>query len=346
MKFAAVMVTSAALISVAGMASARRAGWEYGEEWDGLCAAGLAQSPVDLGGPAEYDGGIGEFTFVNYESQPLATNITNNGHTAEVTFSFEGGDDAAGGAPSLSGGGLPGPGDTFRLTQMHFHWGAVDDRGSEHTYGNLSFPLEMHIVHYNVKYGDLAGAAPQPDGLAVLGVLFEMASEDNPKFGPMLEACKRIEEPSSAEASTNLVARSFPVMDFLPANRKNFIRYSGSLTTPPCAESVTWTVFAEPLPISRAQLDSLRRLKDLNGGAMVDNFRPVQPLNDRNLVVTSEELAENGMVFFNSASTAVAAKSYDVYDKESLHYHAHPKVRFFTEERVRFLGKSSNNSYP
>ena len=60
----------------------------------------------------------------------------------------------------------------------------------------------------------------------------------------------------------------------------------------------------------------LQQLQDLNGGAMVDNFRPVQPLNDRNLVVTSEELAENGMVFFNSASTAVAAKSYDVYDKE------------------------------
>ena len=51
------------------------------------------------------------------------------------------------------------------------------------------------------RYGDLAGAAPQPDGLAVLGVLFEMASEDNPKFGPMLEACKRIEEPSSAEVT-------------------------------------------------------------------------------------------------------------------------------------------------
>ena len=57
------------LVSIGSVASAGP-GWKYGgEEWGGLCAEGLAQSPVDLGGPAEFDGGVGELTFVNYESQ-------------------------------------------------------------------------------------------------------------------------------------------------------------------------------------------------------------------------------------------------------------------------------------
>ena len=42
--------------------------------------------------------------------------------------------------------------------------------------------------------GEIAGAAARPDGLAVLGVLFEIAEEDNPKFEPMLAAAQLIKE--------------------------------------------------------------------------------------------------------------------------------------------------------
>ena len=56
-------------ILLIGSVASAGAGWKFGEEWEvGLCAAGFAQSPVDLG-PAEFDGGIGEFNFVNYESE-------------------------------------------------------------------------------------------------------------------------------------------------------------------------------------------------------------------------------------------------------------------------------------
>ena len=52
-------------------------GWRYGREaeaeWGGLCGAGLAQSPVDLGGPggstAEFDGDLGELVFVKYDTK-------------------------------------------------------------------------------------------------------------------------------------------------------------------------------------------------------------------------------------------------------------------------------------
>ena len=47
--------------------------------------------------------------------QPLSTHICNNGHTADVTFAFEEGEDP----PAISGGGLSDDGgDTFRLASL------------------------------------------------------------------------------------------------------------------------------------------------------------------------------------------------------------------------------------
>lgn len=45
-----------------------------------------------------------------------------------------------------------------------------------------------------------------------------------------------------------------PLRTFLPRNLDSFYRYSGSLTTPTCNEVVTWTVFANAIPISEKQV--------------------------------------------------------------------------------------------
>ena len=36
------------------------------------------------------------------------------------------------------------------------------------------FDGEMHLVHYNTKYGSFGNAVDKPDGLAVLGVFLEV----------------------------------------------------------------------------------------------------------------------------------------------------------------------------
>ena len=48
------------------------------------------------------------------------------------------------------------------------------------------------------------------------------------------------------------------------------------------------TVFEEPLSISESQLYALRSLKDGEERRMVDNYRPVQPLNGRRLLITRD----------------------------------------------------------
>ena len=40
----------------------------------------------------------------------------------------------------------------------------------------------------------------------------------------------------------------------LPFGRRKFYRYQGSLTTPPCSEIVTWTVFRYPLLLTSGQV--------------------------------------------------------------------------------------------
>lgn len=47
---------------------------------------------------------------------------------------------------------------------------------------------------------------------------------------------------------------SFSIRDLLPTHLDRYYRYNGSLTTPPCFQSVLWSLFPQPVRISRAQV--------------------------------------------------------------------------------------------
>jgi len=63
----------------------------------------------------------------------------------------------------------------------------------------------------------------------------------------------------------------------LPKSKK-YTTYSGSLTTPPCSEGVTWLVLNEPVEMSKDQIEAF-------GAIIHANNRPIQPLNRRPLKV-------------------------------------------------------------
>ena len=62
--------------------------------------------------------------------------------------------------------------------------------------------------------------------------------------------------------------------DLLPGDR-DYYRYEGSLTTPPCSEGVRWLVLKQPVPVSAEQIDRLTKALGH------PNNRPVQPVGAR-----------------------------------------------------------------
>lgn len=47
---------------------------------------------------------------------------------------------------------------------------------------------------------------------------------------------------------------AFDIQSLLPKDLRRYYRYNGSLTTPPCHQGVTWTLFHERVQISKAQV--------------------------------------------------------------------------------------------
>jgi carbonic anhydrase len=164
-----------------------------------------------------------------------ADTIVNNGHTIQLNM---------GGNSVLSVGG-----GNYRLVQFHFH------RPSEHTINGASFPMEVHFVHQNA-----AGA------LAVVGVLMTNGKPNRAFNTMVLTMPNRAGPPVKADPKIDPNA-------FLPAKR-SYYRYSGSLTTPPCSETVDWSLLTEPIQVAQADIASFAVLYKLNA-------RPVQKPNRR-----------------------------------------------------------------
>lgn len=143
--------------------------------------------------------------------------------------------------------------DRFSLDQFHFHMPA------EERIDGRSYAASIHLVHLS------------DDGrAAVVGLLVEPGPE-NPVIEELVEAIPA--EPGE----TTEIEGEMDLADLVPVGGDAF-RYQGSLTTPPCSEGISWTVFKEPVTMSREQLDAFAE-------AYPENARPIQPRNGREIRV-------------------------------------------------------------
>ena len=110
--------------------------------------------------------------------------LINNGHSVQFTLTTTLREERR---PLISGS-FPTSND-YILEQFHFHWGSNGSNiGSEHTVDCQSYPAEIHFVHYNEKYSNVAEAVKHKDGLAVVGFFFEVKkSKYQPSDAPKYE---------------------------------------------------------------------------------------------------------------------------------------------------------------
>ncbi|AOA59808.1 carbonic anhydrase [Acinetobacter larvae] len=139
----------------------------------------------------------------------------------------------------------------YYLQQFHLH------TPSENQIDGKSFPLELHFVNANAQ-GELT----------VMAVMFELGQKNS-------EWDKIWADLSYKENDVKSLAQEVDLEKLLPKNRE-YYRFSGSLTTPPCSEGVNWIVYKQPMTISKQQLAEFQKI--LKGHS---NNRPIQPTHGR-----------------------------------------------------------------
>jgi carbonic anhydrase len=169
--------------------------------------------------------------------KPQAFKVANNGHTIQ--------------ANATPGSFATSENKKFELKQFHFH------TPSEHAVSGKRAAMETHFVH-----------ADEKGELLVLGALLQAGGKKskNDAFAALMAAAPQKE--GEAELKAPIAATAL-----LPKKR-NFFRYEGSLTTPPCSEVVTWNVFSEPVEVAASDIESFKKIFPMNA-------RPLQPLHRR-----------------------------------------------------------------
>lgn len=241
--------------------------------WDKIApqCGGKFQSPIMLNtSSALYVRNKRPLQLVGQTNLPQSIRLQNDGHSAKFTYVWRNGE-----RPYLRGGPLK---TKYYFEQFHFHWGSNSTIGSEHVLDFHRYPMELHLVFYNSLYSSFEDARSEVDGLVVMGLFYELYEINDEPLNTWTRFLQEIVAPDS-EFNIQFID-TFPLYDLIGDVEWPYFSYEGSLTTPPCLETVTWIVSAKPLLITPREIREFRKIRT-KSGPMVNNFRPVQKLYNR-----------------------------------------------------------------
>ncbi|KZV86481.1 carbonic anhydrase [Exidia glandulosa HHB12029] len=220
--------------------------------WAGLDAANVAcrtsqvQSPIVLDNTVAFATEVPQITIAAVEE----AEFENLGTTLETIVS----------GTTVFGG------KTFNLKQFHMH------TPSEHRINEEYFPLEIHMVH------------EADDGtIGVIAIPFQL-TEDGSTTALLTSVITNIAQVTVPGTATKTGPLDFAEV-IAAVQAGPLFQYTGSLTTPPCAEGLTFLVLEKPLALDVKTYNTIKSVIKFNARYTQN------PLGQTNLLDVAVKLA-------------------------------------------------------
>jgi carbonic anhydrase len=235
------------LIPVSTSAQQTPPHWSYSgdegpNEWGKLDSTYAACSNGKTQSPIDIKGAQkADLPVLKFEYNAVPLKIIDNGHTIQVDYPA--------GSTLIAGKKV------YMLQQFHFH-----HPSEEHVNGR-AYDMVVHLVHADAE-----------GHLAVVAVFLKKG-----KANPLIDLVWQ-NLPTEKGKAVDVSGVTLNAKDLLPADY-GYYTYSGSLTTPPCSEGVTWYVLKKPAALSESQVTAFAKLYPAVA-------RPIQAANGRVILET------------------------------------------------------------
>jgi len=168
----------------------------------------------------------------------------------------------------------------YRLDKIEFHWGNNNLNGSEHSLAGqrYAFEIQFHLK----RVGWIRQTVERGLQYAIISVFAE-ASTSRQSYSDGIQRVADRLQLISKPGETELM-NAFSMSSLLPApGNRQYFRYQGGLTEPPCTfdENVVWIILQQPIAVDP---DLPRKfgtsINAVGGRPLISNVRPLQLLQN------------------------------------------------------------------